>query len=215
MGRKSPRVALVDYGAGNLRSVGKALERSGLRVEVCEDPAPLREADGILLPGVGAFADAASSLRARGLDEAITEAIGSGRPYLGLCLGLQLLFEESDEHGTTPGFGLMPGRIERFGVRDPGREVLRVPHIGWNSVRFQGTHPMLKGLPPEDCFYFVHSYRAVPREPSQVVGTADYGGPFAAAVAKDSAFAVQFHPEKSQSSGKRLLDAYSDWIASC
>jgi glutamine amidotransferase len=215
MGRKSPRVAIVDYGAGNLRSVSKALERSGLRVEVCGDPSSLREADGVVLPGVGAFADAATSLRARGLDEAITEAIEMGRPYLGLCLGLQLLFEESDEHGSNPGFGLLPGRIERFGERNGDGRVLRVPHIGWNSVRFQGSHPMLKGLPREDCFYFVHSYRAVPRDPSQVVGTTDYGGDFAAAVAKDSAFAVQFHPEKSQSSGKRLLDAYSDWIASC
>jgi len=215
MGRTPPRVAVVDYGAGNLRSVSKALERSGLRAEVCRDPASLRQADGIVLPGVGAFADAASSLRAKGLDEAIMAAIRGGRPYLGLCLGLQLLFDESDEHGSTPGFGLLPGRIERFGDRDPEGGVLRVPHIGWNSVRFEGSHPMLKGLPAEDCFYFVHSYRAVPRDPSQIVGTTDYGGPFAAAVAKDAAFAVQFHPEKSQSSGKRLLDAFSDWMDSC
>ena len=215
MGRTSPRVAVVDYGAGNLRSVGKALERSGLRAEVCRDPASLRQADGVVLPGVGAFADAAASLRAKGLDEAIMAAIDDGRPYLGLCLGLQLLFEESDEHGSNPGFGLLPGRIERFGDRDEDGGVLRVPHIGWNSVRFEGSHPMLKGLPAEDCFYFVHSYRAVPRDPSQVVGITDYGGSFAAAVAKGSAFAVQFHPEKSQSSGKRLLDAYSDWMTSC
>ena len=215
MGRTSPRVAVVDYGAGNLRSVGKALERSGLRADVCRDPACLRDADGVVLPGVGAFADAAISLRDKGLDQAVMTAIDDGRPYLGLCLGLQLLFEESDEHGSTPGFGLLPGRIERFDDRDEDGGILRVPHIGWNSVRFEGSHPMLKGLPAEDCFYFVHSYRAVPRDSSHVVGLADYGGPFAAAVAKGSAFAVQFHPEKSQSSGKRLLDAYSDWIASC
>jgi glutamine amidotransferase len=215
VGRTSPRIAVVDYGAGNLRSVAKALERSGLRAEVCRDPASLRDADGVVLPGVGAFADAATSLRAKGLDEAIIAAIDAGRPYLGLCLGLQLLFEESDEHGATPGFGLLPGRIGRFGDRDQDGRVLRVPHIGWNTVRFQGSHPMVQRLPAEDCFYFVHSYRAVPRDPSQVVGTTDYGGPFAAAVAKGSAFAVQFHPEKSQSSGKRLLDAYSDWMTSC
>jgi glutamine amidotransferase len=215
MGGRSPRIAVVDYGAGNLRSVTKALERSGLRAEVCRDPASLRGADGIVLPGVGAFADAATSLRAKGLDEAIMTAIDKGRPYLGLCLGLQLLFEESDEHGSTPGFGLLPGRIERFDDRNGDGGVLRVPHIGWNSVRFEGSHPMLKGLPAEDCFYFVHSYRAVPRDPSQVVGITDYGGSFAAAVAKDSAFAVQFHPEKSQSSGKRLLDAYGEWMNSC
>jgi glutamine amidotransferase len=215
MGHTSPRVAVVDYGAGNLRSVSKALERSGLRAEVCRDPDSLRGVDGIVLPGVGAFADAATSLRAKGLDEAIMAAIGRGVPYLGLCLGLQLLFEESDEHGSTPGFGLLPGRIERFDDRNGDGGVLRVPHIGWNSVRFEGSHPMLKGLPAEDCFYFVHSYRAVPRDPSQVVGITDYGGSFAAAVAKDSAFAVQFHPEKSQSSGKRLLDAYGEWMNSC
>jgi glutamine amidotransferase len=215
MGRASPRVAVVDYGAGNLRSVGKALERSGLRAEVCREPASLRGADGVVLPGVGAFADAAASLRAKGLDEAIMAAIDAGVPYLGLCLGLQLLFEESDEHGANAGFGLLPGRVERFEDRDPKGGVLRVPHIGWNSVRFEGAHPMLKGLPAEDCFYFVHSYRAVPRNSGQVVGITDYGGSFAAAVAKDSAFAVQFHPEKSQSSGKRLLDAYRDWMTSC
>jgi glutamine amidotransferase len=215
MGRTSPRVAVVDYGAGNLRSVAKALERSGMRADLCRDPASLRGADGIVLPGVGAFADAAGSLRSKGLDETIMTAIEDGRPYLGLCLGLQLLFEESDEHGSTPGFGLLPGRIERFGDRDGDGRVLRVPHIGWNTVRFEGSHPMLEGLPAEDCFYFVHSYRAVARDPSQVVGTADYGGLFAAAVAKDSAFAVQFHPEKSQSSGKHLLDAYSRWMAAC
>jgi glutamine amidotransferase len=214
MGGRSPRIAVVDYGAGNLRSVTKALERSGLRAEVCRDPASLRGADGIVLPGVGAFADAATSLRAKGLDEAIMTAIDKGRPYLGLCLGLQLLFEESDEHGSTPGFGLLPGRIERFADRDEDGRVLRVPHIGWNSARFQGAHPMLERLPAEDYFYFVHSYRAVPRNPSQVVGTTEYGGPFASAVAKGSAFAVQFHPEKSQSSGRRLLDAYCDWMTS-
>jgi glutamine amidotransferase len=213
--RVPPRVAVVDYGAGNLRSVAKALERSGLRAQVCGDPASVRGADGVVLPGVGAFADAAMSLRAKGLDEAIVAAIESGRPYLGLCLGLQLLFEESDEHGATPGFGLLPGRIERFGNHDAEGRVLRVPHIGWNSVRFEGAHPMLERLPREDFFYFVHSYRAVPRDPSLVVGTTDYGGPFAAAVAKGQAFAVQFHPEKSQASGKRLLDAYAGWIASC
>jgi glutamine amidotransferase len=215
MGNRSPRIAVVDYGAGNLRSVAKAVERSGMRAEVCRDPASVRGADGVVLPGVGAFADAAKSLRDKGLDEAVMEAIEKGRPYLGLCLGLQLLFDESEEHGVSPGFGLLPGRVERFEGRDSDGGVLRVPHIGWNQVRFQGSHPMLKGLPAEDYFYFVHSYRAVPGDPSQVVGTTDYGGSFAAAVAKDSAFAVQFHPEKSQSSGKRLLDAYSEWMSSC
>jgi imidazole glycerol-phosphate synthase subunit HisH len=215
MARTPPRVAVVDYGAGNLRSVAKALERSGLRPQVTGDASTVRGADAVVLPGVGAFADAMASLRARGLADALHEAIASPRPYLGLCLGLQLLFEESDEHGATPGFGLLPGRVERFPARDARGRVLRVPHIGWNQVRFTGCHPMLAALPAEDTYYFVHAYRVVPKEEAQVVGVADYGGSFAAAVARDGVFAVQFHPEKSQSSGRRLLDGFAAWIDAC
>jgi glutamine amidotransferase len=211
----APRIAVVDYGAGNLRSVAKALERSGLEPEVTGDPSALRRADGVVLPGVGAFADAADSLRAKGLDDALREAIAARVPYLGLCLGLQLLFEESDEHGRNPGFALLPGRVERFPDRDGSGRLLRVPHIGWNTVRFAGDHPMLASLPSEDCYYFVHSFRAVPERSSDVVGRVDYGGEFAAAVAGDGIFAVQFHPEKSQSAGRRLLDAYAAWVSSC
>jgi glutamine amidotransferase len=210
-----PQVALVDYGSGNLRSVAKALERPGLRVEVTGDAGSLPRADAIVLPGVGAFADCMASLRAKGLDDAVRSAIAAGRPYLGLCLGLQLLFDESEEHGRTVGLGILPGRVERFPERDPQGRPLRVPHIGWNTVRFSGAHPMLERLPPEDVYYFVHSYRVVPADPAHVVGRADYGGPFAAAAARGNLFAVQFHPEKSQSSGKRLLDAFADWIATC
>jgi glutamine amidotransferase len=211
----SPRVAVVDYGSGNLRSVAKALERSGLAPVVSGDPAALRDADAVVLPGVGAFADAVASLRSRGLDDALRETLARGRPYLGLCLGLQLLFEESDEHGRTPGLGRLPGRVERFPDRGPEGERLRVPHIGWNSVRFSGSHPMLERLPKEDIFYFVHAYRAVPREARHQVGVTEYGLPFAAAVATEGLFAVQFHPEKSQTAGRRLLDAFAAWLASC
>jgi glutamine amidotransferase len=207
----SPRVAVVDYGAGNLRSVAKAVERSGLRADVCADPQELRLADAVVLPGVGAFADAMASLRAKGMDEAVVEAIRAGRPYLGLCLGLQVLFDESAEHGTTAGLGILPGRVTRF-PEELAAEGLRVPHIGWNSVRYQGTHPMLGGLPEEDVYYFVHSFRAEPSRPEDVVGFTDYGRPFAAAVARENAFAVQFHPEKSQNAGRRLLDAFAAWI---
>ncbi len=210
-----PRIAIVDYGAGNLRSVGKALERSGLAAEVTADAAAIRAADGVVLPGVGAFADGMEDLRAKGLDEAVLASIDAGRPYLGLCLGLQLLFEESDEHGPVAGLGRLRGRVERFPESDAAGAPLRVPHIGWNQVRFAGRHPMLEGLPAEDCFYFVHSYRAVPADASVRVGTTDYGGPFAAAVAGEGYFAVQFHPEKSQWAGKRLLDAYARWVCSC
>lgn len=211
----APGIAVLDYGFGNLRSVAKALERSGLRVEVTGDPATVSRADGVVLPGVGAFADAAASLRAKGLDDAVRAAIDAGRPYLGLCLGLQLLFDEGHEHGVTRGFGLLPGRVERFPERTPDGRPLRVPHIGWNEVRFAGAHPMLGHLPERDAYYFVHSYRAVPADPKAVVGWTDYGGAFAAAVATERIFAVQFHPEKSQSAGKRVLDAYATWVASC
>jgi glutamine amidotransferase len=207
----SPRVAVVDYGAGNLRSVAKAVERSGLRADVCADPQELRLADAVVLPGVGAFADAMASLRAKGMDEAVVETIRAGRPYLGLCLGLQVLFDESDEHGTTAGLGILPGRVTRF-PEELADEGLRVPHIGWNSVRYQGVHPMLGGLPEEDTYYFVHSFRAEPSRPEDIVGLTEYGRPFAAAVARENAFAVQFHPEKSQNAGRRLLDAFAAWI---
>jgi glutamine amidotransferase len=210
-----PRIAVVDYGAGNLRSVVKALARSRLDPVVTGDPEALRSADALVLPGVGAFADAVGSLRERGLDAAVTESIRAGRPYLGLCLGLQVLYEEGDEHGLTRGLGLLAGRVERFPDLAPDGSRLLVPHIGWNRVRFEGDHPICKALPDEDFFYFVHSYRAVPKEPKQIAGVTEYGSPFAAAVARDNVFAVQFHPEKSQSAGRRLLDAFAGWITTC
>jgi len=210
----APIIAVVDYGAGNLRSVAKALERSKLEPRIVGDPAAVRGADAVVLPGVGAFADAIANLRAKGLDDAVREAMAAGRPYLGLCLGLQVLFEESDEHGTTRGLGLLPGRIERFEEHDTDGTVLRVPHIGWNRVRFRGSHPMLDNMPAEDCYYFVHSYRARAARPEDAVGITDYGGEFAAAVATDRLFAVQFHPEKSQGAGRTLLDAFATWVRS-
>ena len=210
----APIIAVVDYGAGNLRSVAKALERSNLEPRVMGDPAAVRGADGVVLPGVGAFADAITNLREKGLDDAVRESIEAGRPYLGLCLGLQVLFEQSDEHGVTQGLGLLPGRVERFAEHDADGTPLRVPHIGWNRVRFRGSHPMLDNMPAEDCYYFVHSYRAVAARPNDAIGVADYGGDFAAAVATDKLFAVQFHPEKSQGAGRTLLDAYAAWVRS-
>ena len=210
-----PRIAVVDYGAGNLRSVAKALERSGLRAEVTGEAAAIRDAEGVVLPGVGAFADAAADLRAKGLDEAVQASIADRRPYLGLCLGLQLLFDVSEEHGITPSLGRLAGRVQRFPEQAPDGTRLRVPHIGWNQVRFQGSHPMLEGLPEEDSFYFVHSYHAQPANPKDVVGTASYGDAFTAAVARDNVFAVQFHPEKSQTAGRRLLDAFRGWVDAC
>jgi glutamine amidotransferase len=210
-----PRIAVVDHGAGNLRSVAKALLRSGLAPEVTADPGVVRAAQAVVLPGVGAFAEAVANLRNKGLADAVLASIEAGRPHLGICLGLQVLFDESDEHGRSEGLGWLPGRVERFADVDAEGRPLRVPHIGWNRVVFDESHPMCARLPREDCFYFVHSYRAVPAQAPISVGHADYGGGFTAAVARDNVFAVQFHPEKSQSAGKRLLDAFSAWIASC
>ncbi len=208
----APRIAVVDYGAGNLRSVANALTRSGMDPVVTPEPSVVGRCAGVVLPGVGAFADAARCMHASGLDDAVAEALAAGRPYLGLCFGLQLLFDEGDEHGVTKGFGLLKGRVERFPERDVDGSRLRVPHIGWNEVRFSGSHPMLEHLPQHDIYYFVHSYRPVPADPSVVVGRTDYGGEFASAVARDGLFAVQFHPEKSQEAGRRLLDAYRRWV---
>jgi glutamine amidotransferase len=189
---------------------------------VTGDPVAVRRADAVVLPGVGAFRDARASLAAKGLDEAILAAMAAGRPYLGLCLGLQLLFEEADEHGRTPGLGVLRGRVERFPDTAPDGRRLLVPHIGWNEVRFvreagpdRPAHPMAAALPPCEHYYFVHSYRPLPADPGVVAGWTDYGGPFAAAVATERIFAVQFHPEKSQGAGKRLLDAFAQWVASC
>jgi len=207
-----PRIALVDYGAGNLRSVAKALERSGMDPIVTGDPTVVRDADGVLLPGVGAFRNAVNALEKAGLADAIRNVTDHGRPYLGICFGLQLLFDEGEEHGLTPGLGRLAGRVTRFPDKDTNGKPLLVPHIGWNEVRFEGEHPMLESLPSSDVYYFVHSYRPEPSDSEIIVGRTDYGGSFAAAVAKDNIFAVQFHPEKSQSAGKRLLDAYRVWL---
>lgn len=210
-----PPIAVLDLGTGNLRSVAKALERVGLQPELSADPDVVRAATGVVLPGVGNFHTAAANLRAKGLDQALAELRGQGRPYLGICLGLQLLFDEGDEHGGAAGLGWIPGRVERFPDTGPSGVPLRVPHIGWNQVEFAGGHPMLAGLPGSDCYYFVHAYRAVPEAESCIVGRTDYGGPFAAAVAQGRVFAVQFHPEKSQRAGLRLLTGYAAWVASC
>lgn len=215
MSSPAPRIAVVDYGAGNLRSVANALARAGLSPEITSDPSVVRAAGGVVLPGAGAFAEAIAQLDAKGLSDAIRESIAAGRPYLGLCLGLQLLFEESDEHGCHRGLGVLPGRVQRFASLDEQGQPRRVPHIGWNEVCFQGAHPLAADLPARDYFYFVHSYHAVPAQPSLQVARSDYGGWFTAAAAHENVFAVQFHPEKSQAAGKRLLEAYAKWVSSC
>ena len=181
MAASSPRVAVVDYGAGNLRSVSKALERSGFVADVTAAPEGIRAADCVVLPGVGAFADAMKRLEATGLGSAVREALDAGRPYLGLCLGLQVLFEESDEHGVTKGLGVLPGRVERFPA-----SAGKVPQIGWNQVDFEREHPLFDGVESGSEFYFVNSYFPEPADDEIVIGSTEYGDRFASAVARGS-----------------------------
>jgi imidazole glycerol-phosphate synthase subunit HisH len=190
-------IAIIDYGMGNLRSVQKAIEAVGHVAEITPDPERIRRADKVILPGVGAFADAASELRRTGLGEAFREAVKAGKPCLGVCLGLQLLFDVSEEDGLHEGLGLLPGRVVRFRSA-PG---LKIPHMGWNTLRVLRPAPLLKGLSEEPSVYFVHSYHAVPDNPDDVAAEADHPGPFPAMVWRENLTACQFHPEKSQKVG--------------
>lgn len=199
-------VLLVDTGAGNLRSVERALQRAGGQVEVSAEPERIRRAERLVVPGQGAFGDCAARL-AGGLGEALREHIARDRPYLGLCLGMQMLFEESEEAEGRRGLGVLPGRVRRFAsdMRDPDEPArrLKVPHMGWNEV--EGRHPL---LPERAFFYFVHSYYCEPRDPETTVGVTEYGVRFCAAVARGALFACQFHPEKSARAGDRLLKGF-------
>ena len=208
-------IVVVDYGMGNLRSVSKALESLGASVRVSGDPAEVSRADKLILPGVGAFQAAMRELSARGLVESVRRAIAQGTPYLGICLGLQLLFEESEEGKGVAGLGVLRGRVRRF---DPSGHGLKVPHMGWNQIarrqeavssRPNGC-PVLEGIPDGSFVYFVHSYYAEPTDPSVTALETDYGGRFASMVWRDNLYATQFHPEKSQAVGLRLLKNFID-----
>ena len=196
-------IAVVDSGSGNLRSVERALAQVGGSPVLTSDPDVVRRADRVVVPGQGAFADCMAAMTRTGLGEAVREVVRAGRPYLGICLGLQILFEESEEHGPVAGLGLLPGRVVRFAP-----SVGKVPHIGWNQVTGARPEPLLEGVPDGAHFYFIHSYLAQPTDPGAVALTCDYGGPFCAAVRMDNLFACQFHPEKSQGMGLRLLSNY-------
>jgi glutamine amidotransferase len=190
-------IAIIDYGMGNLRSVQKAFEAVGHPAEITSDPERLRAASRVILPGVGAFADAAAELRRTGLGDAFREAVVAGKPCLGVCLGLQLLFELSEEDGLHEGLGLLPGRVVRFRPA-PG---LKIPHMGWNTLRILRSAPIFAGLPPEPSVYFVHSYHAQPSRSEDVAAESDHPDPFPAVVWRDNLMACQFHPEKSQKLG--------------
>ena len=200
-------LAIIDYDMGNLRSVQKALERVGHEAIVTSDPAVLAEADKLVLPGVGAFRDAIKALEDRRLAEPIMQFIGAGKPFLGICLGLQLLFETSYEDGEHRGLGVLPGRIVRFDLPNG----YKVPHMGWNQLSFgEERAPIFNGIDQGEYFYFVHSYYVEPSDAAITAAEADYGGAFCSAVWRDNLFACQFHPEKSQAAGLRLLKNFAE-----
>ena len=200
-------ITIVDYGMGNLRSVEKAFAYLGYRARVSNDPASIEEAAGIVLPGVGAFGDAMQELKEGGFVEPLRDAVGDGKPFLGICLGYQLLFDESEESPGVMGLGILPGRVARF----PGDE--KVPHMGWNDARFMKRHAVLEGVEEGSFFYFVHSYYVVPRNPDDRLTVTGYGIEFASGVARDRLVAFQFHPEKSSASGLRILDNFARMCA--
>jgi len=208
------RMAVIDYGMGNLRSVCAALGRLGVEAVVTADPAELERADAAELPGVGAFGDAARALAERGLIEPVRRAArsaadGSGKPFLGVCLGLQLLFGTSEEAPGVAGLGVLPGRVLRFPERSPDGERLKVPHMGWNQVEVARPNPLTAGLGGSERFYFVHSYYAAPERVEDLALACEYGGlRFAAMCARGNLFATQFHPEKSQARGLEMLGAF-------
>src|SRR5574341_2356241 len=204
-------IAIIDSGIANLRSVEKGLARAGFEAKVVEDPRTLRDARGIVLPGVGAFADGIGKLRAAGFDEALLREIERGKPLLGICLGLHFLFSESEEFGTHKGLDVLTGKVVRFpaGLREDGGP-LKVPHMGWNTLTVRRPAPIFRGLPAEPAVYFVHSYYVEPADASVVAATTEYGVPFTSAVWKDNIVATQFHPEKSQQVGLAILRNFGE-----
>lgn len=204
MSATAPTIAIVDYGMGNRRSVEKAFAHVGARPLLTRDHDAIRAADGVVVPGVGAFPRAMRSLRELGLDELIVERAHAGAPVLGICLGMQLLFERSVELEEAEGLGLLRGDVGPLAAG-----ALRVPHIGWTTVRFAHATRLNAALPQEAAFYHVHSFAVRPADADDVLGTAEYGGPFVSAVARDNVFGVQFHPEKSSRAGLRMLASFS------
>lgn len=211
-------LTIIDYGAGNLHSAAKAFERMAqivgdVSVEVTADPERVRAADRIMLPGVGAFADCKSGLDAvQGMVDVLNErVIDGGTPFLGVCVGMQLMAGEGREKAITPGLGWIPGAVERIRPSDPA---LKIPHMGWNTLSFRTAHPVLAGIPdgPDGLHaYFVHSYHLVTEDPAMQLATTDYGGPLTACVGRDNMFGAQFHPEKSQVLGLKLIENFLRW----
>ncbi len=206
-------IAIVDYGMGNLRSVEQAVRKvaPGAQVIVTAEPDVLATAGRVVFPGQGAAPDCMREIRARHLDRVLVGVVADGKPFLGICMGLQVLFEHSEE-GDTPCLGMFPGKVVRFArdLKDAQGDKLKVPHMGWNQVH-HGQHPLWQGIAQDARFYFVHSYHVQPRDAAIVQATSDYPQPFVCAVARDNLFAVQFHPEKSAAAGLRLLQNFVNW----
>ncbi|MEO5359815.1 MAG: imidazole glycerol phosphate synthase subunit HisH [Nitrospirota bacterium] len=201
-------IAIVDYGMGNLKSVEKGFIKSGVAVKVTQQPADILCAQGVVLPGVGAFKDCMGNLDRLGLIGPILRAIESGKPFLGICLGLQALFTESEEFGHCAGLNIFKGKVVRF----PASE-LKVPHMGWNIVRFKNKPPIFDGIDDNRYFYFVHSYYVAPEDSSITAGATDYGVEFTSMIWKDNVIATQFHPEKSQAAGLQILKNFGAFAA--
>jgi glutamine amidotransferase len=193
------QVAIIDYGVGNLRSVEKAFAANGCDAVVSSDEKVLRQAERLVLPGVGAFGACMNKLVARGFDELVRERVAAGTPLLGVCVGMQMLFEESEEFGASRGLGFLRGRVRRFSAD------LVVPQMGWNQVRQRNSNSLFEGINDSAFFYFVHSYYCEPADTDVIAGETDYGGRYASVVARENLFGVQFHPEKSQKDGLRML----------
>jgi glutamine amidotransferase len=208
------KIAVIDYGMGNLRSVSKAVEHvaGGAEVRVTDDPHFIDSADRVVFPGQGAARDCMAAIGEHHLNQAVLRA-AQNKPFLGICMGLQVLMQHSEENGGTTLLGLFPGEVRRFdgvAVGDNGLP-LKIPHMGWSQVRQVGLHPLWRGIADESRFYFVHSYRVVPEDVSLIAATTDYGVRFTAAIARDNLFATQFHPEKSAGAGLRLLENFVNW----
>jgi len=199
-------IAIIDYGVGNLRSVEKAFVAVGAHAVVSSDAHVLREADGLVLPGVGAFRACMKSLSQRGFSDLVRERVAAGTPLLGLCVGMQMLFDGSEEYGPSPGLGFLRGQVRRF-----SNEV-RVPQVGWNQVKIKRSHPLLDGIEDDAFFYFVHSYYCDPQDREEIIGETDYGASYASVVTQGNVCGVQFHPEKSQVSGLRLLRNFAQGV---
>ncbi|MCP5096595.1 MAG: imidazole glycerol phosphate synthase subunit HisH [Chloroflexi bacterium] len=204
---RNKTITMIDYGGSNLQSAFKAFEYVGADVQLTSDPEDVINADKLTLPGVGAFGSGMAAVRERGLEEAMKTAVAKGTPLLGICIGMQFLFDESDEMGTHKGLGLIPGRVTRFPATG-----LKVPHMGWNQLEFDTPHPLLTDVEVGSHTYFVHSYYCTPTDKTNIIATADYGNHFSAIVHCNNVYGLQFHPEKSQHTGLQIIKNYIELI---